>query len=398
MRTRRILPVPVMLILPLVGCAPKAVSPIGPGSTFQPEEKEQRLWQVAERDSRILQSKGILREDRALDEYVNSVLARLLKPDEAAYKPLTARVYVINCPVVNAFALPNGDIFLHSAILGRIRNEAQLTMLLGHEITHSIHRHAYQEYEDAYARTATASYVSVLSTVGGGDVANMVSGLSALVTQAGISGYSRDKERESDRGGLTLMSYAGYDPAEGAKFFQNILDAADKKDLRFNALYATHPKMQQRLEVCTELAKEMLPNLPGNAKDKGTDRYIKAATPLIHADIERQIARGKYTLAESSVLFLLENQPNDATAFAYRGEICRARNGNNDLKQAREAYTKAIALDDKQSVALRGLGFLCLKEGAKGEAVKYLKAYVSSSPNATDRAYVQQTINNLDSK
>ena len=392
-------PVAMLVAMPLLaGCAPKAVTPIGPGTTFQPDEKEQRIWQVCDRDSKILQSKGVLREDPALNEYVNSVLARLLKPDKAAYRPLTAKVYVIETPVVNAFALPQGDIFLHSAILGRIRSEAQLAMLLGHEITHSTHRHAYQACEDTYARTATASYVTVLSTVGGGNVANMVSGLSSLVTLAGINGYSRDREREADTGGLTLMSQAGYDPAEGAAFFQNILDATDKKDLHYNALYATHPKMKERLEDCTELATEMRPSLPANATDKGVDRYIKVASSLICEDIERQIARGKYAVAESSVVFLLENRPGDAVAYAYKGEICRARSASSDLTQAGEAYARAIELDAHQSIALRGMGFLCLKRGSKNEAVKYLKAYMSSSPNATDAAFVRQTINNLESK
>ncbi len=392
-------PMAMLISIPLLaGCAPKTVAPIGPGATYQPDEKEQRIWQVCERDSKILQSKGVLREDPALDEYVNSVLARLLKPDKAAYRPLTARVYVIETPVVNAFALPQGDIFLHSAILGRIRSEAQLAMLLGHEITHSTHRHAYQACEDTYARTATASYVTVLSTVGGGNVAKMVSGLSSLVTLAGISGYSRDREREADTGGLTLMAQAGYDPAEGAAFFQNILDAANKKDLRYNALYATHPKMKERLEDCTELAKERLPTLPANATDKGVDRYINTASALIYEDIERQIARGKYAIAESSVVFLLENRPDDATAHAYKGEICRARNTGNDLTHAREAYARAIELDANQAVALRGMGFLCLKGGSKDEAIKYLRAYVSSAPDATDAAFVRQTISNLESR
>ena len=100
--------------------------------------------------------------------------------------------------------------------------------------------------------------------------------------------------------------------------------ATDEKDRRYNALYATHPKMKERVEDCTELARELPADLLANGTHKGIDRYIKIAMPFIHEDIERQITRGRYTLAESTVRFLLENQPYDATAHAYLGEICCA--------------------------------------------------------------------------
>ncbi len=394
MRHRQSLALMSFCTLVAAGCAPKA-TPIAPGVTFQPDEKEQRLWRAGEKDAAILRSKGILLEDPALHEYVNSVMGRLLKPSREAYAPLTCRVYIINSAVVNAFALPQGDIFLHAGILGRIRSEAQLAMLLGHEITHSTHRHSYLEREDAYARLATASYVSVLSAVGGGNVSKTVSKLSWLVTQAGVSGYSRDKEREADSEGLRLIARAGYDPAEGARLFQNMLEAADPKELQYNALYATHPKMKERVADCTALARELPAELLNDAKETGADRYANAAAFLIHEDMERQIARGKYELAESTVRFLLAQRPGDAIAHAYQGEICRARGRKEDAVEAREAYLKAIELDAGQPVALRGLGFLCVKQGAKADAVRYLEAYLAADQDARDAAYVRQTIERL---
>lgn len=354
------------------GCAPKAVPPIGPGTTFQPDEKEQRLWQVAANDSQILRSKGILLEDEALHAYINAVMERILKPDRQAYSPLTARVYVIDCPVVNAFALTNGDVFLHAGILGRMQNEAQLAMLLGHEIAHAIHRHLPQKMEDAYGRTAALSYISVLSTVGGENVYKLATGLSSMVTEAGISGYSRDKEREADSTGLRLVADADYDPMAAAQCFLRVLEATDSKDQHYNALYATHPKMKERLEVCTELAQAMHSEAM-DAKDIGADRYVAAAGLLIHEDIERHIAQGKYHLAESSARYLLEKRPDDAVAWAYLGEMYRARGNEEDIASACAAYLRAVRLDETQAVALRGLGFSYLKTGDKKKAAEYLR-------------------------
>jgi hypothetical protein len=47
-------------------------------------------------------------------------------------------------------------------------------------------------------------------------------------------------------------------------------------------------------------------------------------------------------------------------------------------------------------MALRGLGMMCLKDGAKMEALKHLKAYAEAAKDAPDRAFVLQTIEQLE--
>lgn len=133
------------LCLLAVGCA--APQPIGPGSVFEPDKREARLWEAARQASAALRASGALYPDENLPRYVQSVLTRVLGNHLAAYAPLEPRVYVLDSPVQNAFACPHGHIFVHTGLLGRIRNEAQLAMILGHEITHATHRHTYQEHE-----------------------------------------------------------------------------------------------------------------------------------------------------------------------------------------------------------------------------------------------------------
>ena len=75
-----------------------------------------------------------------LEAYVNEVTQSLL-PAEAKWQGLSLKVQVIQNPLLNAFVLPNGMMYVHTGLLARMDNEAQLAALLGHEITHVTHRH-----------------------------------------------------------------------------------------------------------------------------------------------------------------------------------------------------------------------------------------------------------------
>jgi peptidoglycan/xylan/chitin deacetylase (PgdA/CDA1 family) len=49
---------------------------------------------------------------------------------------------------VKHFAFPNGVIYIHTGILARMDNEAQLATLLAHEMTHATHRHLVKQFRD----------------------------------------------------------------------------------------------------------------------------------------------------------------------------------------------------------------------------------------------------------
>jgi predicted Zn-dependent protease len=376
------------------GCAPR-VTPIGPGYVFRPEKDELRLWEQADKESAALQASGKLNRDPELERYVQSVLVRLIGQNRQAYLPLKLRVFILDDPSINAFALPNGDIIVHTGILARMRNEAQLATLLGHELTHNTRRHMYCWREKAYGSSGAYSYIAVLSSVGGGNIQNLASGVSGLIARAAIYGYSRENEQEADRVGLTLAAQAGYDPHQGAEMFRAALAATDPRDRRFNFFYSTHPKMEQRVEDCDALIKQMPSELLAGATDLGQDRYLTAAIELIHGEVERQIAQGKYALADETLTFLAQARPEDADTFAHRGDLYRARAAAGDRDQARAAYERALELDPDQARAHRGLGLLCAQEGEKESAVENLRKYTEEAKDAPDVPYIQKYITQL---
>ena len=116
-----------------LACASTRVEPIK-GTGFAPEEDERALWGKARKlDDELAKSRHLL-PDVELEAYLDDVVARLLAVSGSSAPP--PRVRVMLDPYANAFALPNGSIYLHTGLLSPMENEAQLAPVLGHELTH----------------------------------------------------------------------------------------------------------------------------------------------------------------------------------------------------------------------------------------------------------------------
>ncbi|MBT6768476.1 MAG: M48 family metalloprotease, partial [Opitutales bacterium] len=99
-------------------------------------------------DADLIQQMGLY-PDVALARYVTSIgesvlaqssLRRVGTPE--IYRNLEFKFRVMDSPVVNAFALPGGYVYVTRGLLAHLSNEAQLAVVLGHEITHVAARHA----------------------------------------------------------------------------------------------------------------------------------------------------------------------------------------------------------------------------------------------------------------
>jgi predicted Zn-dependent protease len=131
----------ILLILMLcfaVACSTPANLPLATDNSGVDDEK--RLWQRSEDEQEVLTQSGLIYRDDQLDDYLNQVARKLQPPEILEHIPF--RIMVIKSPYLNAFAFPNGVIYIHTGILARMDNEAQLAALLGHEMTHCTHRHA----------------------------------------------------------------------------------------------------------------------------------------------------------------------------------------------------------------------------------------------------------------
>jgi predicted Zn-dependent protease len=205
-----------------------------------------------EYDPQIIAEFGLL-DHPGLTDYVRRVgetvlaeshLRRESTPPQFQNVPFTFRV--LDSPVVNAFALPGGFNYVTRGLLAHLDNEAQLAMVLGHEVAHVAARHASQQ---ALKQTAGSLFVlggavlteSVLGT-GGQEVMQ----LGGAAAQLLFLSYSRDAERESDRLGVEYAAMAGYDAAEGADFFLSLKRISAAAGQRIPNHLSSHPDPGER--------------------------------------------------------------------------------------------------------------------------------------------------------
>ena len=240
------------LLLPAMaacGTAPATGDTIFTGGMSLAEEK--RLG--SEQHPKILQQFGGAYDDPELTDYVASIGRLLAQTSELPQLDWTFTV--LDTPIVNAFALPGGYVYVSRGLLALAENEAQLAGVMAHEIGHVTARHSAERY----GSSQIAGLATVLSGVLLGRTgAQVTSGLS----QVALSSYSRGQELEADTLGVRYLSRAGYDPQAMATFLAKLQansrleatlagnpDAADDF-----SLLQTHPRTADRVQQAIRAA------------------------------------------------------------------------------------------------------------------------------------------------
>ncbi|HEX6039320.1 M48 family metalloprotease [Longimicrobium sp.] len=251
---RRLLP---LLALALGACA-VSMSPVtGRKRAYAYSwEQEVRLGRAVDRQ--ITAQYGTY-DDDALQDYVrrvgNDVLAvSHLRRDDALPEYRTAKFVfrVLDTEAVNAFALPGGYVYVTRGMLAHLENEAQLAVVLGHEIAHVAARHGSQNALEGGLMTAALLGAGLLGEelAGAGDE---IGDVGAVAAQLMLFRYSRDDERESDRLGVEYAAMAGYRAAEGAAFFSG-LERLQARAGRIPGFLSTHPDPGRRGETVAQMA------------------------------------------------------------------------------------------------------------------------------------------------
>ena len=227
-----------LLILHLTACA---VNPATGKRQLVLVSESQELQLGKDNDEAILAQFGRY-EDETLQNYVQEIgqllAARSERPD------LRWSFTVVDDPLVNAFALPGGYIYVTRGILAHFNSEAEMASVLGHEIGHVTARHSVNQMSKA--RLASIA-------LGAGALVNR--DLQALggVAEAGLGvlflKFGRDDERQADDLGLRYVIKSGYDPRPMAEVFTTLkrVSKAGGGD-RPPGWMSTHPDPENREE------------------------------------------------------------------------------------------------------------------------------------------------------
>jgi len=186
---------------------------------------------------------------------------------------------VLDSPVVNAFAAPGGYIYVTRGILAMMNSEAELAVVLGHELGHVNARHSMSRLSNAMLATAGLAVGSVLSETFA-DLAGLAgTGLQLLFLQ-----YSRDDEREADELGVIYAREGKYNPAKMIDFFATLEKMGDLSGGHaLPGFLSTHPLTSERIENTRAMITEQDQNLNIRSRD-----FFKSIQGMVYGSDPRQ--------------------------------------------------------------------------------------------------------------
>ncbi len=210
-------------------------------------------------------------------QYVEGVGARVAA--HARRKKIVYRFAIVDNPAPYAFALPGGYVFVTRGMLAVIDSEAELAMVLGHEIAHIDLRHCVERYQSAVR----------LRKLGLGAAAEIVLAARLPIVQT----YRRDQELDADAEGLSLAVAAGYDPRAAARFMSRFASAVGQKPVPSASVRApveeltraasgalmeyfrSHPLFAERINALDAEAARLEKGLKGRKLEVGAEEYRK---------------------------------------------------------------------------------------------------------------------------
>ncbi|MBI2529321.1 MAG: tetratricopeptide repeat protein [Candidatus Rokubacteria bacterium] len=350
------------------------------GQPFRPEADERAMWNQAETEEEKLVKAGKIYEDPLLEEYLSGLAARLVPAEIQTAGAPPIRVAVFRDPALNAFAMPNGKVYLHTGLLARVENEAQLAAILGHELTHVTSRHALKFNRDARNKGLPLAFL------------------------AAVNGYGRDLEREADLEGMERMVRAGYDPGEAPRVFELLKrDHGDSGRLE-TFLFGNHPQLEERIATTRELLRTRYAGLDASRLTHDTEEFPLRTRVVVRENAALDIRAGRFGLARAQLDRAVALAPRDPVTHLYYGDLYRlqaqrARRPEERpplVGQAREAYQRAAGLDPAYPDPFRQLGYLYYQTREIARAREAFQRYLALRPDAPDARRVKEYLAELD--
>jgi predicted Zn-dependent protease len=243
--------------------------------SFVSTSKEAQMGREA--DPAVIEQYGIY-GDTLVGRYVDSVGQKLAAVSQLP--TLGWHFRVIDSPVVNAFAIPGGYIYVSRGILPYLNSEAQLAGVLGHEIGHVTARHSAQQITRSQIASVAllgSMFVSALRPYTG--VASQGLGLLFL-------GFSRENETQADELGVGYTTRANYDPRVIPSTYTMLKRVGERQGDQLPGFLSTHPDPGDREIRTAQLAQAAVAG-GRRGLEIGAERYRARLEGMVFGDDPR---------------------------------------------------------------------------------------------------------------
>ena len=348
----------------------------GPGTMVSfSQGRGERLAQLLSFETRREQSaivrRSTLYREPQLEHYIERMVACLM-PD-GGVEGVVPQVVLISAPGQNAYSFPDGAIYIHTGLLSHLESEAELALLLSHELAHVTRRHALRALAAGPAETDETIFDRTLS--------DSLAWFHELTAQKELAqpyaarvSLRRSLEQEADRVGLDMVIKAKYDPFEALKIFEHLKEGngsgtgGKRPTLLLEALSPTH--------------------LPAG---RSTDPTVfkNHLQNLLLEQGRLEVRHGRWDEALRCARRLLRDSPNHARGHFLLGEVLRQRNEAEEVPQALAHYFQAIAADPSLPEPYKAIGLIHLKKGQARSARGFFESALALAPHAHDNDYIR---------
>jgi predicted Zn-dependent protease len=359
----------------------------------RPKFTDEDEGRMAQANAQQFEAKNKMWPDPLLETYLGGIVQKIAAVAEP--RPFLYRLRVVNDPSLNAFTFGGGLVYMHAGLVARLENEAQLVMVLSHEIAHVTERHVPKGIEKAY-NMQLAGQIGMTAGAATGVLPNSPALGKAYEYSMGaaINGHGRNQERDADRIGLDYLVKAGFDPREAPITFELLLAEYGDSGRLKTFFYGSHPSNQERFKTLTDLAKSKYGKTVESTKLAVNSEEFKRATRRVVIAVgvndyeEKRFSSAKAMFEKAVRAFQDDPQPH-----YYLGKIALETTGDADAAIAH--LQASIAAEAEYAPPHRELGLAYYRKGDRARAIASLERYLALDPKAADANQIKATIAEL---
>jgi len=353
--------IPALMLSSIIMTAPCGARADGPDGSAEGVHVPSLIAQSDGMERRFLYQNLIV-DERDLTDYLSEMLEKLASPEERRRYRL--RVRVLRSNAFNAFAAPNGTVFVCTGLLARASNETQVAAVLAHELGHIVLDHTEKNLlemkRQARGLVLDESRRNPEELILSDGIAGTVMG---DAMRAALAGYNDRIELEADSLAAVRMAAAGYEPPKDFRGFVNSI-----RDVRNSQAHGWQ---------AGRVGKD------GAGEDDIERGYfnVKLGGIILH-EVMMNHAAGRPELVEPLLDRLLSVDSCDVAALIKRGDMERQLSPRSFASI--EWYERALACSPGNPAALRALGFAYYAIGRADMALGYLRGYCETAAGAAD--------------
>lgn len=368
---------------------------IGKSVATRPKFTDEDEGRMAQAQAQKFDAEHKMWPEPLLETYLTGMVQKLVAV--AKSRPFPYRVRVVSDPTLNAFTFGGGLLYIHAGLIARMENEAQLAMVLGHEIAHVTEKHVTKGIEQAY----TTQLIGNSAVVAGASTGILPTGDALRIgyeasMNAAIHGHGRGQESEADRIGMEYMVKAGYDPREGPITFELLLKEHGDQSRLVNFFYGSHPNNVNRYETLTALVKD---KYAGDVKDKrlvvNTEEFKRVTRSVVIATGRLDYEQQRFNTAQAMFEKAVRSWQDDPVPHYYLGKIALETGAADGVDRALKHLADAIKADAQYAPAYRELGLAQYRKGDRPGAIASLEKYLAFDPKPEDAKQIEATIAEL---